>query len=85
MEKKPLKMIDRKYVIFATRIMGELIYLIAIPVVLLAFFGKWLDTKLETAPIFLIGGFVIAAIISGFAVWRRAKELGVEYQELENK
>lgn len=78
---KPLS--DRRYTIFALRIMGEITYLIAVPVVALALFGKWLDGRYETAPKFLIAGFVLAAIISGTGVWRRAKQLGREYQNLD--
>ncbi len=65
------------------RIMGELIYLIALPVVLLALLGKWLDSRFSTSPRLLILGFVFAALISGIAVYRRAKELGKEYQAIE--
>lgn len=60
-------------------------YLIAVPVVVLALLGKWLDDKLGTRPWFIIGGFIFAAIISGFSVWRRAKQLGIEYQALDDK
>lgn len=84
MEMTPKKDESRRYYLFALRIMGEITYLIAIPVVALALLGKWLDTRYETAPVFLILGFVLAALISGFSVWRRAKKLGQEYQSLEN-
>ncbi|MBI4280643.1 AtpZ/AtpI family protein [Candidatus Uhrbacteria bacterium] len=76
---------DRAYLFFALRVMGEISYLIAIPVILLALLGKWLDERFLTAPKFLIAGFALAAFISGYAVWRRAKALGKEYQELEDK
>lgn len=74
---------DRRYFLFAIRIMGELVWMIAVPVVLLALLGKWLDTRWNTRPWFLILGFVLAAIISGVSVWRRAKELGKEYQDID--
>lgn len=74
---------DRRYFLFALRIMGELVYLIAVPVVFLALGGKWLDSRYQTAPRFLIAGFVLAAFCSGIAVYRRARELGREYQALD--
>lgn len=84
MEDKPKnQQSDRRYFLFALRIMGEIVWMIAAPVVLLAILGKWLDTRWGTRPIFLIIGFVLAALISGFSVWRRAKELGKEYQDID--
>lgn len=77
--------LDRRYFLFALRIMGEFTYMIAVPVVVFVLLGKWLDGRYGTSPKFLIGGFVLAALISGVAVWRRAKELGREYQELDRK
>lgn len=74
---------DRRYFLFAIRIMGELVWMIAVPVVLLAFLGKWLDNRWNTRPWFLIFGFVLAALISGFAVWRRVHQLGKEYQDID--
>lgn len=76
---------DRKYYLFALRIMGEFIYVIAVPIVLLAFLGKWVDSKIGTSPKFMILGFFVAAFISGWIIWRRAKELGKEYQDLDKK
>lgn len=75
--------IDRAYFVFAIRIMGEFTFLIALPVVVFALLGKWLDGKYGTQPLFLISGFVLAVVISGFTVYRRIKELGKEYQELD--
>ncbi len=84
MENKPKnQQSDRRYFLFALRIMGELVWMIAAPVVILALFGKWIDTRFGTRPIFLIAGFVLAAITSGISVWRRTKELGKEYQDLD--
>lgn len=85
MQDEPKSTGDRRYYIFALRIMGEIVYLIAVPVVVLALVGKWLDGKFGTKPWLLITGFVLAALISGFSVWRRAKELGKEYQALDEK
>jgi F0F1-type ATP synthase assembly protein I len=74
---------DRQYIIFALRIMGEISSLIAVPVVLFTLTGKWLDGRFNTGPKLLITGFVLAALLSGVMVWRRAKQLGQAYQALD--
>lgn len=65
------------------RIIGEFGFIIAVPVVLLALLGEWLDAKYETAPLFLVAGFVLAALLSGISIYRRAKEFGREYMSIE--
>lgn len=54
----------------------ELGYLIAIPIVVLAFLGRWLDKKWGTSPWLLVVGALTAATISGIAVYRKAKKYG---------
>ena len=76
---------DRKFWLFGIRIMGEFGGLIAIPVVVFVFLGRWLDGRWATTPWMTIGGFVLAAIISSIIVWRRTKEVAREYQELITK
>lgn len=75
---------DRKYYLFALRIIGDFGVAIAVPVVLFALAGQWLDDKYSSAPIFLIFGFVIAALVSARSVYRKAKIYGEEYSNLEN-
>lgn len=50
-------------------------YLIALPVVILGFGGAYLDKSLETSPLFVLLGFVSAALLSFFGVKRRVKEI----------
>ncbi len=76
---------DRQFMIFGIRIMGEFAGLIAVPVILFVLLGRWLDGRYGTRPWMMIGGFVVAALVSGITVWRRAKEIGKEYQQLVNK
>lgn len=74
---------DRRYWLFAMRIVGDFGATIAIPVVVFAYFGKRLDTRYDTAPWLLIVGFVLAALISGVMIYRKAKRYGQEYQQLK--
>ncbi|MFC1638968.1 AtpZ/AtpI family protein [Patescibacteria group bacterium] len=70
---------DRKFMLLGLRIVGEFGAVIAVPVVLLSMLGKWLDTRYDTAPKLLILCFVLAAVISGAAIYRRAKRFGDMY------
>ena len=76
---------DRAYQLFGLRAAGELGYLIALPVVLFALAGKWLDGRFGTKPWCVIAGFVLAALLSGTAVYRRAKQLGMQYDALNKE
>jgi F0F1-type ATP synthase assembly protein I len=49
----------------------ELGYSIAIPLVLFAIGGRYLDKKLGTSPWLLLGGLFISIIISSFIVYRK--------------
>ena len=84
-EPVPKKTDDRAYQLFALRVAGEFGYLIAVPIVAFAFLGKWLDDRFETKPWLLILGFVLAALLSGAAVYRRAREIGREYDRLNKE
>ena len=53
----------------------ELGYTIVIPIVLLAFLGRFLDRKFETSPIFLLSGILFSIIVSGILIFRKAKKI----------
>lgn len=74
---------DRKYWLFALRIVGDFGATIAIPVVVLAYLGKRLDVRYNTPPWLLITGFIVAALVSGIMIYRKAKRYGKEYQEMK--
>lgn len=76
-------MSDRRYWLFGLRIAGDFGVTIAIPVVVLAYLGKRLDTRFDTAPWLLIVGFALAAVTSGILIYRKAKRYGKEYQQLK--
>ncbi len=73
---------DRAYYLFGLRIIGDFGVTIAVPVVTFALLGKWLDAKWGTKPTFLIAGFILAALLSGASIYRKAKAYGKEYQRL---
>lgn len=68
--------------LFALRIAGDFGVVIAVPVVVLALFGRWLDTQYQTGWAFTILGFLIAAAISSIGIYRKAKRYGKEYEAL---
>lgn len=47
-------------------------YTIAVPLVVLALLGRFLDQKLGTSPWFLLGGILLSIIISSVAVVMKA-------------
>ena len=76
---------DSKFMMFGIRIVGEFGGLIAIPVVVFVLVGRWLDGRWGTKPWMTIFAFVLAALVSGLMVWRRTKQVAVEYQALINQ
>ena len=74
---------DRRYWLFGLRIAGDFGLTLALPVVILAYLGKRLDTRFATTPWLLIAGFAFAAILSGMLIYRKAKRYGKEYQQLK--
>jgi F0F1-type ATP synthase assembly protein I len=76
---------DRKYLLLGLRIVGEFGFIIAAPVVFLTILGKRLDQRYNSAPLFLVSGFVLAASLSAVSIYRRAKRLGEEYLAIDSK
>ncbi len=85
MDKPSEKTKSREYYLFAFRIFGDFGATIAVPVVLFAWIGKYLDTKFATTPWLLMTGFVFAAIITYRMIRRKATEYGEEYKKLNAK
>ncbi len=83
MPTEPKKTSDRAYYMFALRIVGDFGASIAVPVVLLALLGQWLDEKYHKSPLFLIIGFLFAALVSGKIIYSKAKRYGDEFQMLK--
>ena len=74
---------DRKYILMGIRIAGDFGASIAIPVILFVIVGQWLDGKYDKGPWFTIGSFVLAALISGRIIYKKAKQYGDEYREID--
>lgn len=56
-------------------LLGQLGYVIAVPLVILALFGRFIDKKYDTSPWFLIVGMFLALIISTFWVYKKTMEI----------
>lgn len=69
----------------AFKIMGAFGATIAVPVVLFVLIGQYLDGKYDKGPLFTIIGFVLAALISGKMIYKKAKLYGAEYKKLGEK
>lgn len=82
MENKEVKS-DRAYYLFGLKIAGDFSVSIAVPVVILAILGQWLDEKYNKRPFFLILGFALAALISGRIIYKKAKAYGEEYKKMK--
>ncbi len=57
------------------RLAWNLGYIVAIPTVDLGLGGAYVDKLYGTSPIFILIGFVLAAVIAGFGVYRKVKEI----------
>jgi len=59
----------------ALSLLGQLGYVIAIPLVILALIGRFVDRKLHSSPWFLLTGIFIALIVSTFWVLKKTTEI----------
>ncbi|OGD66687.1 hypothetical protein A3F08_01950 [Candidatus Berkelbacteria bacterium RIFCSPHIGHO2_12_FULL_36_9] len=55
--------------------LGQLGFIIAIPVAILAYFGAKLDKIYQTSPLFLLIGIVFSIITSSIVIYRKIKKL----------
>jgi len=53
----------------------ELGYSIALPLVIFALAGRWLDRKLATSPWLFLLGIILAVSISSYLVYRKTMEI----------
>ncbi|MBI2038265.1 MAG: AtpZ/AtpI family protein [Candidatus Magasanikbacteria bacterium] len=75
---------SRDYYLLALRIIGDFGASIAVPVVILVLIGQYIDKKYNTAPLFIILAFVLAALISAKIIHKKAKNYGAQYKRLND-
>ena len=78
-------MSDAKYYRLAGRIFADFSGTIAVPAVLAALLGKWLDARYATQPRYLIILFILAFVLSAYAVVKKAKMYKNAYESLLNQ
>ncbi|KKW32979.1 MAG: hypothetical protein UY76_C0012G0013 [Candidatus Uhrbacteria bacterium GW2011_GWA2_52_8d] len=76
---------DAKYYRLAGRIFADFSGTIAVPAVLAAVLGKWLDERYGTEPRYLILLLVVALALTAYAVVRKAKNYKTAYERLMNE
>lgn len=76
---------ERKYILMGLRIIGDFGATIALPVVVFVIIGQWLEGRYGYAPWFTVAAFILAALLSGRMIYKKAKEYGKEYQALDTK
>ncbi len=74
---------DRAYQRLAFKVFADFSGTIAVPAVLGALFGKWLDTRYGTEPKLLILSLAVALILTAIIVVRKAKFYAKQYQDLD--
>ena len=84
-EQKSPQAKSREYYMFAFRVIGDFGASIAVPVVLFVLAGQYLDEKYHRSPLFTISGFVLAALVSGKMIYKKAKIYGEGYRKLGEK
>jgi len=76
---------DAPYYRLAARIFADFSGTIAVPAVLGALSGKWLDVRYGTEPRYLIIFVTIAFILTGYIIVRKAKKYTTQYESLMNR
>lgn len=82
MFKTPKKSTDRAYYLFALHIIGDFGATIAIPAVLAALLGNWLDERYQKYPLFIILCLLVAFLMTIRIVQKKAKRYGEEYNKI---
>ena len=67
------------------RIIGDFGAAIAVPIVVFVLAGQCLDEKYDAGYKFTISAFVLAALVSGRILYKKAKAYGAEFQSLNDE
>lgn len=65
------------------RIAADLGATIAAPVILFVIIGQWLDGRYDTGYRYTAVAFLVAALVSGKMIAKKARMYGKEYQSLD--
>ena len=76
---------DRQYYLLGMRIAADFGASIAVPVIVFVFIGQWLDRRLGRNYLFTAAGFIVAALVSGRIIYRKAKVYGKMYEQNINE
>ena len=77
-----MKQNDRQYYMLAMKIVLDFGASIAVPAVIFALIGQYLDEKYQKYPLFIILCLVNAFLITARIILAKAKIYGEEYQKL---
>jgi len=83
MAKIPQNNKDRKYTMLGFKIVADFGATIAIPVLVFVLVGQWLDNKYHAGQWFTIIAFLLAVLVSGKMIYKKAGEYGREYEEID--
>ena len=59
-------------------------FFIAACIIIGIFSGLWLDNKLDTGPLFMIGGLLVGLVVAVFGVYRMIQPLMNDNSDKEN-
>ncbi len=76
---------DSAYYSLAFKIFFDFTGITAIPAVLAALAGKWMDTRFHTSPWCLIGLLILAFVSTGYLFVKKANQYKVELDDLNKK
>lgn len=76
---------DRAYYMFALKIVGDFGVTLAAPLIIFVLIGRYLDRTQGIGPWGTIVAFVLAALLSGKLIIKKARRYGDEYQHLNEE
>ena len=76
---------DRKYYLLGLRIAGDFGATIAAPEIVFVLVGQWLDGRYYKAPWLTIASFILAALLSGRMIYKKAKRYGKQFDGIDKK
>lgn len=76
---------DAAYHRLAYKIFAEFTGTIAVPAVLAAYLGKWLDERYGTEPRYIALLLILAFLSSAVVIVKKAKKYRAEYEEIIKK